>query len=135
MSVEGDITLCSALEDQSTQWFETAADLTCAANAIKREMETGHLYIEPRLDPSQITQRKQILSIAHAVIEAARKRALENFHGSLLTRDSIKCQPVEGQTMQDGSAKSPENSRTNSSDSIQAEPPCSESLSGQSSTP
>jgi len=66
--------------DQTKEWFQAAADLTCAADAIKRESVTGHLYVQPALTPEQITQRQAILGIAHAVIDSARKRALDNFH-------------------------------------------------------
>lgn len=66
--------------DQTAEWFNTAADLTTAAHAIKRESINGHLYIRPPLTPEQVAQRQAVLRIAHAVIDSARKRALENFH-------------------------------------------------------
>lgn len=66
--------------DQAKEWFTTAYDLTVAMDAIKRESVNGHLFLNPPLSPEQITQRQAILGIAHAVIDSARKRALENFH-------------------------------------------------------
>lgn len=66
--------------DQTKEWFTAAADLTCAADAIKRESVTGHLYISPPMTSEQVSQRQAILGIAHAVIDSARKRALDNFH-------------------------------------------------------
>ena len=66
--------------DQAKEWFTTASDLTIAADAIKRESVNGHLYLNPPLSAEQVQQRQTILGIAHAVIESARKRALENFH-------------------------------------------------------
>lgn len=87
--------------DQAREWFTTAADLTTAADAIKRESITGHLYINPPLTAEQVQQRQQILSIAHAVIEAARKRALENFHS---LQHSQSCEKNEA----GGSVKSPQ---------------------------
>lgn len=66
--------------DQTAVWFEQATDLSTAAHAIKREMTTGHLYINPPLSAEQVKQRQAVLGIAHAVIDSARKRALENFH-------------------------------------------------------
>jgi hypothetical protein len=66
--------------DQTAVWFDMAADLSVAASAIKREMTTGHVHIDPPLSPEQLKQRQAILGIAHAVIDSARKRALETFH-------------------------------------------------------
>lgn len=66
--------------DQAKEWFTTASDLTTAADAIKRESVNGHLFLNPPLSPEQVKQRQAVLGIAHAVIDSARKRALENFH-------------------------------------------------------
>lgn len=69
--------------DQTAVWFDEAYELSVAASAIKRESVNGHIYINPPLSPEQIKQRQTILGIAHAVIESARKRALDNFHGTI----------------------------------------------------
>lgn len=93
LSEESKAILREALDRQAGDWFSHASDLTIATGAIKHEMETGGTAITPRLSPEQLAQRKQILGIAHAVIDAARKRALENFYGSLKQRDAQAPEP------------------------------------------
>lgn len=76
--------------DQTAIWFDEAYELSIAANAIKREAVNGHLYLNPALSPEQVKQRQAILGIAHAVIESARKRALDNFHGTICQEKNIQ---------------------------------------------
>ena len=80
LSPEGQATLSKALYEQAQVWFEEATDLTNAHHCIIRERHRGHNYVEPRPTIEQIKSRQAILDIAAAVIDAARKRALEAFH-------------------------------------------------------
>lgn len=77
MSDSTDTSIVGYPVDLDREWLATYHDLYCAVNAIKRERINGHLYLEPRLSEAQVTQRQQILQIAEAVLESARKRALQ----------------------------------------------------------
>lgn len=106
LSEQARAVLSEGLTKEAIGWLEESHDLAIATRAIFREMQMGHLGLN--LTPPQIAQRKQILGIAHAVIEAATVRAIDNFMGSIRLKDATQHAPGTQVAMGGGSPKETE---------------------------